>query len=66
MKTLMDFPKLQKMTGERYKAAQIPDRDQSQVIILPLESISSKEGLQIDKCRSNYNAPMIYKQNGLF
>ena len=26
----------------------------------------NKEGLQIDKCRSKYSAPMVYKQNGCF
>ena len=51
------------MTKERYKAAQIPDRNQNQVRILSLQSISSREGLRIDTCRSKYTAPMVYKQN---
>ena len=54
------------MTKERYKAAQILEQHQHQVIILSLQSISSKEVLHNKQCRSNYKAAIIYNQNNRF
>ena len=59
-----DFPQLKKKCPHKGNVEQVQAPDQSnQDRSFHNQNMCSKEGLQIDKCRSKYKAPMVYKQN---
>ena len=65
-KTLLLFSKSNRSQHkEKVEQVQAPDQS-NQDKSFDNQNMCNKEGLQIDKCRSKYNAPMVYKQNRCF
>ena len=65
MKHLMDVPGMQNEKGVMQSSPNTGSNE-SQVIILPLQSQSSKDGLHIERCRFKYKASVMYKKNNWF